>query len=102
MSDFVDKATAWDELAQKNAMIADLKSQLFEARQAILAEGLARNDAIEALRPFAALADICDHFSKLPGQAICSWRIKGERHHGPTADDCRHARNIVLAAKRKI
>jgi hypothetical protein len=78
------------------AEVARLKAQLFEAQQAILKEGLGRNDAVEALRPFAALGDVCDRFKKLPDQSICSWTEDGARRHGPTADDCRHARTIVL------
>ena len=76
------------------------EAELFEARQAILKEGMERNDAIAALKPFATVADACDYFKNLPGHHICSWRIKGERIYGPTADDCRHARTIVLRASR--
>ncbi len=69
---------------------------LMRAKEAYRAEAhrLARElaDAKEALRPFAELADVCDHFTKMPDERICSWRIAGERKNGPTADDCRRAK----------
>lgn len=72
---------------------------LMRAKEAFRAEAhrLARElaDAKEALKPFAELADVCDFFDKKPDEQICSWRINGRRHKGPTADDCRRARQIV-------
>lgn len=72
---------------------------LMRAKEAFRAEAhrLARElaDAKEALKPFAALAEVCDHFDRKPDYTICSWRIAGTRHYGPTADDCRNARRIV-------
>lgn len=91
-----------DEAGDLRSEIAQLKAELREARQAILKEGMARNDAVAALKPFAEVADACDYFKNLPGHHICSWRIKGERVYGPTADDCRHARTIVLRAARPV
>lgn len=82
--------------------VADMEAAyegLMRAKEAFRAEAhrLARElaDVKEALKPFAALADVCDYFKKLPNEQICSWRIKGERHKGPTASDCREARRIV-------
>jgi hypothetical protein len=69
-------------------------------REKRLAELVERNaELIRALQPFAELADICDHFRKPDDVAICSWRIAGERHRGPTAGDCRKARDAILFAK---
>lgn len=59
------------------------------------------SEILDAIRPFAALADICDHFKRMPDQTICSWRIAGERHRGPTADDCRNARTVLNAMERR-
>jgi hypothetical protein len=57
-------------------------------------------EVLDALRPFAALANVCDHFKRLPDQTICSWRIAGEHQRGPTADDCRNARTVINAIER--
>ena len=52
-------------------------------------------EAIALLRPFAALALICDHFNRGQEVSICSWRIAGDRHQGPTARNCRDAHDFV-------
>jgi hypothetical protein len=79
--------------------IAAAYEGLMRAKEAFRAEAhrLARElaDAKEALKPFAELADVCDYFDKKPDEQICSWRINGKRQKGPTADDCRRARQIV-------
>lgn len=55
-------------------------------------------DVLEVLAPFAALAEVCDHFHKDNVSPICSWRIDGHRRLGPTVGDVRKARDVLLAA----
>jgi hypothetical protein len=57
--------------------------------------GIQRREAVKLLSPFGRLAEVCDHFKRLPDQEICSWRIVGKRTKGPTADDCRAARDFL-------
>ena len=69
-------------------------------REKRLAEVIAQNaELVRALQPFAALADVCDHVRKSDDVAIYSWHIAGERQRGPTAGDCRKAREAILFAK---
>lgn len=49
------------------------------------------------LKPLAAVADSGDHFNHDNAKSICSWRIAGERHYGPTMGQCRAARDFVRA-----
>jgi hypothetical protein len=56
-------------------------------------------ELLRALEPIAALADICDYFHKEDATAICRWRKGGEPQRGPTAGDCRKARDAILFAK---
>lgn len=51
-----------------------------------------------AIAPFAALADVCDHFKREDAVAICSWRIGGEYRRGPTAGECRKANAALTFA----
>ena len=61
-----------------------------------ISELKARIDELKrALRPFADLASVCDHFRKEDAVSICSWRISGETHRGPTAGDCRKAKSAL-------
>jgi hypothetical protein len=84
---------------QAAAEIEQLQLELDKAKSAATIEkinyGIMISDAVKLLRPFALLAEICDHFKHLPGKEICSWRIDGERRKGPTADDCRKARDFL-------
>ena len=59
----------------------------------------AKAELLKALAPFAALAAVCDHFRRDDDYPICSWRIGGERKQGPTAADCRKAREAILFAQ---
>lgn len=85
MSDVEDTRAAYEGLMRAK--------EAFRAEAHRLARELA--EAKDALKPFAALADICDHFDRKPDTPICSWRVSGQRGFGPTADDCRAARRIV-------
>jgi hypothetical protein len=49
----------------------------------------------KALEPFAKLAPVLDHFDKDDTYPICRHRINGERSYGPTAGDCRRARELL-------
>jgi hypothetical protein len=65
------------------------------ARHYVAAMEARLNAAVDLLRPLAALGPICDHFDRTQCQSICSWTIKGERHTGPTAADCRAADDFI-------
>lgn len=67
--------------------------EMWRAEAKMLARDL--EDAKEALKPFAELAPICEHFKKTPGEQICSWRIGGKRYWGPTVADCIEARRVL-------
>lgn len=49
------------------------------------------------LKPLARVADSGDHFNHDGVKPICSWRIGGVRHVGPSMADCRNARDFVYA-----
>jgi hypothetical protein len=53
---------------------------------------------MKALKPFAELADVCDHFSHTDSRRMCKVTIGGIPQDGPTAGDCRAARAAILAA----
>jgi hypothetical protein len=55
-------------------------------------------EVMTALAPFAALADVCNHFNKPDELPICSWRIDGQRTTGPTVGHVRKAHDVLLAA----
>jgi len=55
--------------------------------------------AKEALRPFAELADICDHFRHDDNRSVCKATIKGVPHVPATAGDCRRARAVYGSTK---
>jgi hypothetical protein len=65
------------------------------ARRYVAAMEARLNAAVDLLRPLAALGPICDHFSRPQDRSICSWTIRGERHTGPTAGDCRAAHDFI-------
>jgi hypothetical protein len=88
MSDVADMSAAYEGLMRAK--------EAFRAEAHRLARELA--DAKVALKPFAELAPICDHFKKTPGEQICSWRINGKRHKGPTVADCHEARRVLGGA----
>lgn len=71
---------------------------LMRAKEAYRAEAhrLGRELAAvkEALKPFAELADVCDHFNHPDSRLMCRVTIDGVSHPGPTAGDCRRARQI--------
>jgi len=71
---------------------------LMRAKEAYRAEAhrLARelDAAKEALRPFAELADICDHFRHNDNRSVCKATIQGVPHVPATAGDCRRARAV--------
>lgn len=94
----------FDDLGKLERALAEVErlNQKLKTTQRLLANR--ENDldeVLDAMRPFAALADVCDHFKRLPDQTICSWRIAGERQRGPTADDCRNARTVLNAMRRQ-
>lgn len=88
----VDMSAAYDGLMRAK--------EAFRAEAHRLARELA--DAKEALKPFADLAEVCVHFKKTPGEQICSWRINGQRHEGPTVADCIEARRVLGAPLEPI
>jgi hypothetical protein len=53
---------------------------------------------LDALKPFAQLADICDHFNHPNERRICHARISGYPTSAPTAGDCRAARAAIAKA----
>lgn len=59
------------------------------------------NESIDLLRPLASLGPVCDYFNRPNGISICAWTIKGERHRGPTAADCRAAHDFIEAVEAK-
>lgn len=56
-------------------------------------------EAVDLLRPLAALGLVCDHFNHPQEKTICSWTIKGERRFGPTAAECRAAHDFISAVE---
>lgn len=57
------------------------------------------SEALLILKPFAALGDICDHFNRAPDRTICNWKIGGVQESGPTARECRAARDFLKVAQ---
>lgn len=53
---------------------------------------------LAALKPFAELADICDHFNHPDSRRVCKVTIGGVAHDGPTAGECRAAREAYSLA----
>lgn len=54
------------------------------------------NDAVrQALRPFADFVRVLDHFGKSDDHPICKARMLDEQVLGPTAGDCRRARQLI-------
>jgi hypothetical protein len=51
----------------------------------------------EALKPFAQLADICDHFGHDDSKRICRVTIKGVPQLVASAGECRAARSALSA-----
>lgn len=81
------------------AEIERLRAQLQGAQQALklqaINSGIQLREAVKLLSPLGRLAEVCDHFKRMPDQEICSWRIGGKSRKGPTADDCRAARDFL-------
>lgn len=76
---------------------------LMRAKEAYRAEahrlGRELAAAKEALRPFAELADICDHFRHPDDRRVCKATINGVPHIPATAGDCRRARAVYGSTK---
>lgn len=65
------------------------------ARRYVQAMETRLNEALDLLRPLAALGPVVDHFDHPNDRAICHFRILGEYRRGPTAKDCRAAKEFV-------
>ena len=57
-------------------------------------------EAIDLLRPFAKLAEVCDHFNHPDGKPMCSYAKDGVRWNGPSAADCRKARDFIQSMEK--
>jgi hypothetical protein len=59
------------------------------------------DEAMDLLRPLAALGPICDHFNHPDRKTVCAYTIKGERRFGPTAGECRAAHDFITGVEAK-
>lgn len=91
----IEKLRADLDLCRAERDAADQVS--LTARRLVAAMDARLNEAIDLLRPLAALGPVCDHFKRLQSKPICSWTIKGEFQTGPTAADCRAAHDFIEA-----
>jgi hypothetical protein len=83
-------------------MTAPAADQVALTAQRLVAAMEARlNEAIDLLRPLAALGHVCDYFNHPNNKTICAWTVNGERRTGPTAGECRAALDFIIEIEAK-